>query len=196
MKENKKYVRKAFGVHQHEKEEEYLSQMSRDGWLLKKIYRRIPLKYEFEKCEDNYIYQIDYITKKEDTEDYHQLFKDAGWEEAYSLKAPGGTWYYFRKITVNGDEERIYTDYESKYNLYNKLLKVFAPLLIAVLLIEINALRVSIKDFRDEYGDLKDSLVNLFLIIFFAGVIIMIGYWIAGLLAERNKIKNKLNQKL
>ncbi len=197
MKENRKYVRRSFYVHQHEKEEEFLSKMSRDGYHFKKLYRGIPTKYEFEKGErTEYIYQIDYITKKEDTEDYHQLFKDAGWEEIFSWWAPGGTWYYFRKIAVNGNEERIYTDYESKYNLYNKLLRVFGPLIIISLLIELNALRVSIWDFRHASDNFAESLLNIFMIVFFAGVIIMIGYWMVGLINERNKIKNKLNRKL
>lgn len=196
MRRNKKYVRKAFWVHQHEKEEEFLSQMSRDGYHFKKLYIGIPPKYEFDIGEKtDYIYQIDYITKKEETEDYHQLFKDAGWEEIFSWWAPGGTWYYFRKVAVNGKTEKIYTDYESKYYLYNKLLRVFAPLFIAVLLIEINALRVSIWDFRQASNNFIESMFNLLMIAFFAGVIVMVGYWIVSLLIARNRLKNKLNQK-
>lgn len=197
MRGNKKYVRRTFWVHQHEKEEELLSKMASEGWHFAKIHIGIPQKYEFIKGEKiNYIYQLDFVTNKEDTEDYHQLFADAGWEEVYSWFGIGGRWYYFRKESIDGKVERIFSDYESKFNLYNKLLKTFGPFFIAMLFIEINAFRTSLNDVLHPTDGDHNSLFMLIMCCFFMGVIVLIGYWILGLIFERNKIKNRLNQKL
>ncbi len=123
----KKYVRKSFFPHQYEKEEAFLSKMAREGWQFVNLYAGYPTKYEFEKAEPmDYIYQLDYVTKEEDTESYHLLFLDAGWEEVFGWNGIyESKWYYFRRLKEEGKENRIFTDLDSKCNMYNKLMKKY-----------------------------------------------------------------------
>ncbi|MFT4145306.1 MAG: DUF2812 domain-containing protein [Mobilitalea sp.] len=47
-----------------------------------KFQSGLPSKYEFIQEESlDYIYQLDYVKEEENTDSYHQLFADAGWEE-------------------------------------------------------------------------------------------------------------------
>ena len=140
METNKKYVRKSFWVHQYEKEEQFLSDMRAKGWKFVKLYKGLPTKYEFVSCEpEEYIYQLDYVCPDEDTEDYHQLFQDTGWEEVMPWDGVNGKWYYFCKKKEDNMEERIYTDSESRLHLVNKLIKTYGIFLLVIIGIEINA---------------------------------------------------------
>ena len=84
----------------YEKEEEFLSKMASEGWHFVNLHKGLITKYEFDKGEPiDYVYQLDYVNKTEDTQSYHQLFLDAGWEEVFSWDGVyDGKWYYFRKL--------------------------------------------------------------------------------------------------
>ncbi len=140
MKENKKYIRRSFWVHQYEQEEQFLRDMRAKGWKFVKLYKGIPTKYEFEQCEPAaYSYQLDYVTPEEDTPNYHQLFQDAGWEEIMPWDGINGKWYYFAKKMEGEIEEKIFTDHESKLQLVNKLIKTYGVFFFVFILLEINA---------------------------------------------------------
>ncbi|EET86644.1 conserved hypothetical protein [Clostridium carboxidivorans P7] len=193
MEENKKYVRKSFLVHQYEKEEEFLSNMAKEGWHFVKLHKGIPTKYEFVKGEKvDYIYQLDFVAAKEDAEDYHQLFEDAGWNEIYSWTGIGGKWYYFRKVHSEGQVERIFTDSESKYDMYNKLWKKFGLYLMFSIIIELNAILIC-ADRLKQVGlvSAEGAILTVMccLLIFF---IILFGSVIMGIISEKNKIKRRL----
>jgi len=56
----------------------------------------------------HYAFLLDiYIAKEEDAADYHQLFRDAEWEEVFSWEGTNGKWYYFCKKAENGKREKI-----------------------------------------------------------------------------------------
>lgn len=196
MEENKKYIRKSFWVHQYEKEETFLSKMANEGWHFVKLHKGIPTKYEFVKGEKvDYIYQLDYVTQEEDTEDYHQLFTDAGWNEVYSWDGVGGKWYYFHRVHSNGQKERIFTDSESKYQMYEKLWKKFGLLFIFLLFMELNGIWgcISILN-RSGLTSLAGTIILISCVIF-ALITGLLVYWIIGILIEKNKIKNRLTGK-
>ena len=197
MQENKKFIKKSFWVHQHEKEELFLSNMAKDGWHFANLYKGIPTKYEFVQGEKiDYIYQLDYVTKEEDAEDYHQLFADAGWDEVFSWPGLGGKWYYFRRIHANGENERIFTDSESKYQMYEKLWKKFGLFLIIALFIELNAIRASVA-VLDRVGlDSAIGIIALVLCCCFTLFAAILGYWGIAIIIKKRKIKGRLNQKL
>ncbi len=194
MEENEKFVRKTFLVHQYEKEEEFLSKMAKEGWHFVKLHKGIPTKYEFVKGEKiDYIYQLDFVASEEDTEDYHQLFADAAWDEVYYWRGIGGKWYYFRKINFEDQEERIFTDSESKYNMYNKLWKKFGLYLMFSMFFELNILIRFID--RLTHVDIVSG-EGIFLIVLscmFIWFIIVLGYTTTGIIMEKNKIKRRLN---
>lgn len=197
MQENKKFIKKSFWVHQYEKEEAFLSKMARDGWHFVNLYKGIPTKYEFVKGEKiDYIYQLDYVTTNEDTEDYHQLFADAGWDEVFSWPGVGGKWHYFRRIHANGENERIFTDSESKYQMYEKLWKKFGLFLTLALFLELNAIRICAAILADVGLDSAGGTIMLVLCCCFTLFAAMLGYWMIGIITEKRKIKSRLNQKL
>lgn len=193
MEENKKYVRKSFLVHQYEKEEEFLSNMAKEGWHFVKLHKGIPTKYEFVKGEKvDYIYQLDFVAAKEDTEDYHQLFEDAGWNEIYSWTGIGGKWYYFRKVHSEGQVERIFTDSESKYDMYNKLWKKFGLYLMFSIIIELNAILICADRLKQVGLVSVEGAILAVMCCFLMFFIILFGSVITGIISEKNKIKRRL----
>ena len=96
--ENTIVKHKWFWAWQDDKEEEWLSDMSKQGLHLSKpgFFGR----YEFEQGEPrNYVYRMDFMTGKKDQKDtYLQMFTDAGWEHLGEF----GSWQYFR-VLAKGD---------------------------------------------------------------------------------------------
>lgn len=197
MEKNKKYVRKSFLVHQYEKEEAFLSSMAREGWHFKKLHIGIPTKYEFVKGEKiDYVYQLDFVTEEEDTEDYHQLFKDAGWEEVFQWYGVVGKWYYFRRIHSSGKSEKIFTDFESKYHMYEKLVRKFGPFYVLMLILEVNGVLFYASRLEAvRFGSIESITMLIFCCIFTLFTVIL-GYCLIAIIIEKNKMKTRLDQKL
>ncbi len=198
MENSKKYVRKSFFAHQYEKEEEFLSKMAREGWHFVNLHRGLLSKYEFDKGEPtDYVYQLDYVNQEEDTESYHQLFQDAGWEEMFSWDGVyNGKWYYFRRIRTGSKEDRIFTDVESKCQLYDKLMKKYGFFFIALLLLQLNALgvemrQINLAQFPSIHGIgliIITSLSILFILVY--------GYMLLGLVFKRIQMKQTLDKRI
>lgn len=129
----KKMLRKFkwYWAWQDEEEENWLREMSQDGWHLSSV--GIPTIYDFKfgKPED-FVYRLDYRPhSRMDREDYFQLFEDAGWEHVGEMSG----WQYFRKPASAEGGLEIFTDRESKIEKYRRLLGfliiLFLPLLVS-----------------------------------------------------------------
>ncbi len=116
---------KFFGAWQDEKEEAWLEEMALQGLHLTEI--SFPLIYSFEKGEPQHTaYRLDYTPlRKEDREDYFQLFNDAGWEWVGEMSG----WQYFRKPVEAGENPEIFTDNQSKVVKYQRVLTFLVILL-------------------------------------------------------------------
>lgn len=124
-----KTVFKYFTIVNHEKEEEYLRSMHKDGWKLKKVSGFC--MYHFEKCEpENVIYRLDYNREGiRHKSEYTKMFEDCGWE--YLQDYVG--YSYFRKAAAEADgEDEIFCDDESKLEM---LKRVFRRRIILLLII-------------------------------------------------------------
>ncbi|GEM_PF-2989632 len=188
MEENKMYVRKSFFMHQYEEEEQLLRDMRSKGWKFVKLHKGIPTKYEFDKCEPaDYIYQLDYVKTSEDFPSYHQLFSDAGWNECYNWDGIGGKWYYFEKENT-GEEERIFTDQQSRIDLAQKILLAYGGFFLILLLPMFNSFNLVIRQFSSNDVSL---FTGIFIPIFILNVIVMIwwAYMIIALVRHVNKLK-------
>lgn len=132
----KKRMRKFkwFWAWQDEAEEEWLREMSNNGWHLARI--GFPTVYTFEAGEPrDFVYRLDYRSYyKMDKGDYLQLFSDAGWEKVEEMAG----WQYFRQAARSGDELEIYTDSESKIGKYTRLLAFLGILMLPLLFAIIN----------------------------------------------------------
>jgi hypothetical protein len=122
---------KWFWVWQDETEENWLGEMSEKGYHL--ISVNIPCIYTFRKEQPrHYIYRLDYQHfKKNDKQEYLQLFKDSGWEYLGNMLA----WQYFRKEFVSVGINEIFTDNQSKRAKYKRVLGLLAISFITILAI-------------------------------------------------------------
>lgn len=189
MENTKKITRKMFFAHQYEKEEKYLSGMRKKGWKFIGVHMAFPTKYEFEACEpEDYSYQLDYLKKEEDTEDYHQMLQDAGWEEVGNY--PGlydGRWYYFCKKKENQKEEQLYTDVTSKMDLMKKLKQTYGLFFAAMFCCEIGA-------FNNLLGQLAEGRTSWGVVVttaFCAFALLLFLYNIIGLFSISSKLKKE-----
>ena len=134
MNEIKRLLR-FFTPDDYDKEEAFLSEMSRNGWHFKKLKFLI---YEFEKGQPiDYIYKLDYKRNIEiDKDNYFTMYKDCGWENVYEFRILGGIWEYFRKRATSG-EEQLFTDNESRIDLLVRIRRGYV--FIALFFLGINA---------------------------------------------------------
>ena len=125
MNETKR-VWRFFTPDDYDKEEEFLTDMSRQGWHFKSLRLFV---YEFEKGQPiNYTYKLDYKNdKKTDMSNYRAMYEDCGWENVFEFPVPlrGGAWEYFRKRTDSGDDQ-LFTDNQSKIDLLVRIRRTYA----------------------------------------------------------------------
>lgn len=151
-----KTIFKLFWVWQETKEIEWLREMSKKGWYLKKISIFF---YTFQNAEpQDIIYYKDYkVIKNKDVEDYTYIFKDAGWD--YICRS--GNWFYFSSPAENKYKE-VYTDNQSLLNKYGSLLAIHAIILgLLVNVINITSRKVT----SNEFGYTDILLFALFLLL-------------------------------
>ncbi len=119
-----------------DEETEWLNEMSKEGWALKRFFAGF---YRFEQCEPGkYIYQVDFGEKLfAITEEYREFMEEAGVE----ILQPWGYWIILRKLACEGKFE-LYTDVDSSIEHYSKICRMFKAVLIIefiVLFIELYA---------------------------------------------------------
>lgn len=119
---------------QDEKEEGWLEEMSQTGWHLKSV--QLPCVYTFAKGEPcRNAYRLDYmLMKKDQLDEYLQIFQDAGWEYVGEMS----NWRYWRKRVANGEIPEIFTDNESKIKKYQRMLVIMVFILIILTAIGTN----------------------------------------------------------
>lgn len=118
-----KSVFRIFTADNYDKEEEFLREMSLEGWH----FRALNLFwYEFEKGEPReYNYKLDFKPRYNEIDsEYLTMFKDFGWERIYEFRAFRGVWEYFRK-EADGAENELYTDDESKIELLGRIRRFY-----------------------------------------------------------------------
>lgn len=117
---------KWFWAWEDEKEEDWLAEMSANGYHLNSI--SIPGIYTFETgASRNYVYRLDFNPDRKGYQEYFQIFQDAGWEHLCEY----GSWQYFRAQAQAGEQPEIYTDNVSKVKKYRRImlfLIIFMPI--------------------------------------------------------------------
>lgn len=110
-----------FDVSEVEIEENYLTQMHRDGWKLTKLGSFG--FYHFESCEpEDVVYRIDFNPAASgDRENYLQMYKDYGWECAARVEDT----FYFRKAADAAAPEstEIFSDSESRLAMMQAIVR-------------------------------------------------------------------------
>lgn len=175
-----KIVHKTFAVWQHEKEEQWLNQMSAEGWQLVKAS---PFRYEFTKGEKNfYQYRLEMLPnspKNPESQRYIEFMEETGAEYLDSMLR----WVYFRRRTADGPFE-IFSDTDSKISHFNRINTLLILILICELLIGgANLL----------FGITAHSLLNSV-----CGILCLVlaVFIICGYLINRKKIKKLLLERI
>jgi hypothetical protein len=133
MVKNQQTKFRIFGAWADDKEENWLGEMSRQGWHFQR-YTPVGF-YRFSPGEPlDYTYRLDFINSKIAHEEYVQLFKDAGWEYLGSTSG----WQYFRTLNNDGTTPEIFSDAESKIQKYQRLLG-FLVILLPVLIFSLTS---------------------------------------------------------
>ncbi|RJE83975.1 DUF2812 domain-containing protein [Paenibacillus sp. 1011MAR3C5] len=108
-----------------EKEEQWLNDMARQGYILS----RKSIGYEFEPAKPglDVAIRIDYRTfrRASDFEDYRALFEDCGWAHIAGTRSSGAQ--YFKK-TGTDTEDDIFSDLDSKAGRYKRLADMWTSL--------------------------------------------------------------------
>lgn len=103
-----------------QKEQEWLNEMSKQGWALKSFFLGF---YKFEKSEPGeYIYQIDLLPEKVNKQEYYDFMEETGTQVVCSWFY----WVYLRKKASEGNFE-MYSDKESLKEHYKKIIQFFTP---------------------------------------------------------------------
>ena len=124
-----------------DKEEKWLNEMAKQGWIL----ARKSLRYKFERGEEKLI-KIDYRTfkSKKDLEDYLLLFEDSGWTHLAGDKSSGRQ--YFMKEDSNANDD-IFSDQRSKAERYKRMADGWLNLAISYIPIAVTLYLMKFADF-------------------------------------------------
>lgn len=124
-----------------DKEEKWLNEMTKQGWLL----AQKNLRYTFERGEEKLI-KIDYRTfkSKKDLEDYLLLFEDSGWKHLAGDKSSGRQ--YFMKEDLGADDD-IFSDQRSKAERYQRMADVWFNLALSYIPIAVALYLTKFDDF-------------------------------------------------
>lgn len=127
----KKVVHRVYMAWEFEEEEQWLNEMSDQGWGLVKVR---PFRYEFEQEEPGqYVYRLEYMKhclRHADSRKYIAFMQETGAELVGTLKK----WVYFRRARTDGPFE-LFSDLDSRIEhlqRINALLKVLAPIELVV----------------------------------------------------------------
>ena len=118
MRTLKKY--RYFSIVDYEKEQEFLSEMHRNGWRFVKV-TGVGF-YHFEECEPaEVVYQLDYNQEGiEHKSEYIKMFSDCGWD--YIQDYMGYSYFSKPKSEMNGDEG-IFCDESSRIAMMERVFK-------------------------------------------------------------------------
>ncbi|MCR2804075.1 DUF2812 domain-containing protein [Paenibacillus soyae] len=108
-----------------EKEERWLNEMARNGYVLE---RKSGMGYRFENSPaERAVIRIDYrmFRNGADFEDYRALFEDSGWTHIAGTRRSGAQ--YFKKSQAQEDED-IFSDVDSKAARYKRLSEMWGSL--------------------------------------------------------------------
>ncbi len=158
----KKY--RFFWTYQHEEEEKWLNDLSKDGLHLSG--KSSFLRYNFENDPGPmYVYRLDYNPDDNQADDLIAFYKELGWD---SIAKNSDSWYYFRKAAGNDADHQLYSDSSSRIELFKRIRNRIG-LSAFVLFVPLIPLYSSLK----EYGHAADYvfLISYAVFLLFAGSI-------------------------
>lgn len=124
----RKTIRKWFWAWDFDKEEEWLENMARNGWVLDGVGF---CTYHFIKTEPGeYSVRLQYLPIAEENTDYTNLLEESGAERVGRMVQ----WVYYRKKTADGPFQ-LFSDLDSRITHLDKIAKLMLIMAVANLLI-------------------------------------------------------------
>ena len=124
----RKTIRKWFWAWDFDKEEEWLENMARNGWVLDGVGF---CTYHFIKTEPGeYSVRLQYLPIAEENTDYTNLLEESGAERVGRMVQ----WVYYRKKTADGPFQ-LFSDLDSRITHLDKIAKLMLIVAVANLLI-------------------------------------------------------------
>ena len=124
----RKTIRKWFWAWDFDKEEEWLENMARNGWVLDGVGF---CTYHFIKTEPGeYSVRLQYLPIAEENTDYTNLLEESGAERVGRMVQ----WVYYRKKTADGPFQ-LFSDLDSRIAHLEKIAKLMLIVAVANLLI-------------------------------------------------------------
>lgn len=115
-----------------EKEAKWLTDMSAKGFHFYKY--RWGFYYFEEDPSKSYIYQTDF---QEASDEYFELYKEAGWEHMHT---EFGKFHYFRADKNSIGDQRIYSDPASVKGMYKRMLLFYITIFLCMIVSQIGLL--------------------------------------------------------
>lgn len=124
----RKTIRKWFWAWDFDKEEEWLENMARNGWVLDGVGF---CTYHFIKTEPGeYSVRLQYLPIAEENTDYTNLLEESGAERVGRMVQ----WVYYRKKTADGPFQ-LFSDLDSRITHLDKIARLMLIVAVANLLI-------------------------------------------------------------
>lgn len=124
----RKTIRKWFWAWDFDKEEEWLENMARNGWVLDGVGF---CTYHFIKTEPGeYSVRLQYLPIAEENTDYTNLLEESGAERVGRMVQ----WVYYRKKAADGPFQ-LFSDLDSRITHLDKIAKLMLIIAVANLLI-------------------------------------------------------------
>ncbi|MGV3464273.1 MAG: DUF2812 domain-containing protein [Heyndrickxia sp.] len=171
----KKRVFKLFWAWQDDQENKWLEKMAEEGW---KLIKYNFLVYTFAKMEPKkYIYKTDFKNNQNhDLQEYLALFEDAGWEHVTQYAG----WHYFRTEPGKAKTPDIYSDSNSKMEMFRRLLWFLLMPLMGIIIIACTIV------FNDSFSQIKLMIV---LKIVYVVLICLLGFSVLNILYKMKRLK-------
>ena len=137
----KKVVYRCFWAWQHEDEEQWLNEMSRQGWNLARVF---PFRYVFEKSDEAYLYRLEYLKHfpgHAQSREYIDFVEETGAKMVGSVKK----WVYFCKPASEGPFE-LFSSLDSRIEHLQRIHSIMAVGVILLLVIAVLNLILGIFD--------------------------------------------------
>jgi len=159
-----------------DKEEEWLNNLSKKGWAMKKYFLGL---YTFERSDENYIYRIDLLKNWEgDRKEFEEFMEDSGVEYV----AQWYRWVFLRKRIQNGNFE-LYSDSDSLIEHYSRIQKFFLVVAIIEFICALAQLPMIIS-----YSSISNGIVFLIAMIFAGSFLRMVKKYFKKINTLKNTI--------
>lgn len=130
-------IKRVFGyftIADWEREQNWLTEMSEQGW---RFVKTNGFFYTFERCvPERVAYRLDYSgLRRGDRGDYYAMFRDYGWEYLQDING----FSYFRKSAdgVSPEDLELFSDGESRMKMIKKFLVAKMPLIYLIFLAQL-----------------------------------------------------------